>query len=1003
MFQLPVTSAKPRHRTGCLAILTACILLVTGAATHKTEARPLSGIVAVSTGPMSASYLRNNRPIGRDLAAGDDVFLNDEVRTGTRTKAQVLLQDESVFSMGPGSSVVFDEFVYDPGAGDGSLTARLVGGSMRFVSGKIAKQAGDKVSLKVGKASIGIRGTEILARHSAMGSRLVLLSGEMEISSPAGTVTIARPGWGIEIGVEGTLGVPRFVPPQDLNMMMAASEDDVASANGGGQDDDADNDGTSEQSQSNNNDNAESNEDSASDGENEGESNGTANADANTGANTQTDSAASDNVSQFDEALSGMGAAPDASGGLNQIVNIIVTQPSRSPNNQPQVDLAQLASDLNENNQTEQAGAIVESELVTFSNGVIPANPFFASDSKILVRYGSQWNNMAASPAYFAVLRKLLREKFPNSTATETGNLPQFDSLPFVYRLSGNVADSNGDLVHGAVNLDDYDGILAIGNLSGSAYFLNGTLSADEQTVLANFTGNGGRVLALAQPGAAQAASVGAHLDIFQNGASYSANGQTAQMVSLAPAAADNALTADVQNITHTHADGFPLFSFSNLSNAEALLQTSDTNPHVAALGFDSGALYIARYGCASDGSGSFGIEALGHDMGQFCANLLAGLAPNDSLRDVEIAKISLREEAEGAATYRLISGGEGLFRIAGDRLLMVGGQTPQAEAYELRIGVTGADGVEKRITQNFTISGTAGSAQSKIISRRVDVQANAQVNLVESGTLVNQQDLPDWITITNNADGNVVGTGTPGLPGDITLHYAIGEGDNAYDRYVRLAVATDCASDNCQAFLASLDTQTPLIEGRHYSLAGYQPDFAAFYDRFTTGQGNFAGVQDIAGETGTARANLAVMIDYADRQADITASGVFTDFSATGGTAASGSWRTQMNGLGFDTGCLSPGSAMGGAMCHFDSQDTALAAISQTCTGNAGTCAADNHPNVRMAPIISLTPYPLAGHGGPQTHSLLAAQRLYDRRGFVGPDATMLNPDSPSFALTPR
>ncbi|NBR78752.1 MAG: hypothetical protein EBT71_01715, partial [Alphaproteobacteria bacterium] len=859
MFNLPAISAKPRRivRMAAIAIMAGSALLVTAAAINKTEARPLSGIVAVSTGPMSASYLHDDRPRARDLAAGDDVFLNDEVRTGTRTKAQVLLQDESVFSMGPGSSVVFDEFVYDPGAGDGSLTARLVGGSMRFVSGKIAKKAGDKVSLKVGKASIGIRGTEILARHSAAGSRLVLLSGEMEISSPAGTVTIARPGWGIEIGVEGTLGVPRFVPPQD-----------------------------------------------------------------------------------FDEALTGIGETSDASGSLNQIVNIIVTAPSRNPNNQPQLDLAQLTLDLNENNQTEQAGAIVESELVSFSNGVIPANPFFVSDSKILVRYGSQWNNMAASPAYFSVLRKLLREKFPNSTAAEGSSLPQFDNLPFVYRLSGNVADSNGDLVHGAVSLDDYDGILAIANLSGSAYFLNGTLSADEQTVLANFTSNGGRVLALGEPGTPQAASVSAHLDIFQNGASYSANGQTAQTLSLAPATADNALTAGVQNIAHAHADGFPLFSFSDLSNAEALLQTSDANPHVAGYGFDSGALYIARYGCASDGSGSFGIEALGHDMEQFCANLVASLAPDDSLRDVEIAKISLREDDGSQPTYRLISGGDGLFRIDGDRLLMVGGQTPEAEAYELRIGVTGADGVEKRITQNFTISGTAGSAESKIISRRVEVQAGAAVNLVENGTLVNQQDLPDWITITNNEDGNVVGTGTPGLPGDITLHYSIGEGDTAYDRYVRLAVASDCASDNCRAFLASLDTQSPLTEGRHYSLAGYQPDFTAFYDRFTTGQGNFSGGQDIEGETGTARANLAVSINYADRQADIIASGLFADFSAADGTQASGSWRTQMNGLGFDTGCLSPGSAMGGAMCHFDSQDTALAAIRQTCTGNSGSCA---------------------------------------------------------------
>lgn len=967
-------------RSAMITGFSAGAVLSVGAMADIAHARPLSGIIAVSTGPMSASYLRNNRPIGRNLAAGDDVFLNDEVRTGTRTKAQVLLQDESVFSMGPGSSVVFDEFVYDPGAGNGSLTARLVGGSMRFVSGQIAKQGGDKVSLKVGKASIGIRGTEILARHSAAGSRLVLLSGEMQISSPAGTVTIARPGWGVDIGVEGTLGVPRFVPPQDINMMMAPAEESAASSGSSGEAEETGEDTTSGQA---------------------------ANADSADNASDETAEASSedagDTVSQFDEALTGIGDSEATAGSLDAVVNIVVTQPTRNTNTQPQVDLAQLAADLNENNQTEQAGAIVESELVAFSNGVIPANPFFASDRKILVRYGSQWNNMAASPAYFAVLRQLLRDKFPNSTANESSNLPEFDNLPFVYRLSGSVADSNGDLVHGAVNLDAYDGVLAVGNLSGSSYFLNGTLNAEELAVLDSFTASGGQVLALAQPGAAQAASVSSHLDIFQDGASYSANGDMAQDINLQPGVANNALTADVQNIVHSHADGFRLFNLTGLTDADNVLQAADPGDHVAAFGFDTGALYISRHGCASDGSGRFGIEALGHDMGQFCANLLAALAPADSLRDVEIAQISLREDEGGDAQFRLISGGDGLFRIDGDRLILVGGQTPQAEAYELRIGVTAADGVEKRITQNFTIADNANDAARKIISRRIDAQAGAPVSVAESGTIVNQQDLPDWISITNNTDGIVVGNGTPGLPGDITLHYAIGEGESGYDRYVRLVVASDCVSSNCAAFLASLDTQTPLSEGRHYSLAGYQPDFNAFYDRFTTGEGEFAGAQAIEGETGTATANLAVSVDYANRQADITASGVFTDFSASGGTAASGSWRTQMNGVDFDTGCLSPGSALGGAMCHFDSQDSALAATRQTCTGSSGTCVNDNHPNVSMAPIVSLTPYPLVGHDGPETHSLLATQRLYDARGHAGSSTQQLNPDTKSYALTPR
>ena len=79
--------------------------------------KTVSGVVAVSTGPMQA-YTQS---IGRDLAAGDDVFLNDQVETGETTRAQVMLRDESVFSLAPSSKVLFDEFVYDPMAGEGVL------------------------------------------------------------------------------------------------------------------------------------------------------------------------------------------------------------------------------------------------------------------------------------------------------------------------------------------------------------------------------------------------------------------------------------------------------------------------------------------------------------------------------------------------------------------------------------------------------------------------------------------------------------------------------------------------------------------------------------------------------------------------------------------------------------------------------------------------------------------------------------------------------------------
>ena len=149
--------------------------------------------------------------VDRNLTAGDDVFMNDEVETGAKTRAQVLLRDESVFSMAPSSRIVFDEFVYDPTVGEGSLQASLVKGGVRFVSGQLSNNQPENIKIKAGKATVGIRGTEIMAQRSEQGSTFVLLSGEMEISTDSGTQLINRPGFGIDVSGEGMLGPVRPV------------------------------------------------------------------------------------------------------------------------------------------------------------------------------------------------------------------------------------------------------------------------------------------------------------------------------------------------------------------------------------------------------------------------------------------------------------------------------------------------------------------------------------------------------------------------------------------------------------------------------------------------------------------------------------------------------------------------------------------------------------------------------------------------------------------------
>ena len=101
--------------------------------------RPVSGVIAVTTAPVQVTYQDiTGEHIGRKADTGDPIFLNDVIMTGADVTMQVMLKDQTVFTMGPDSSIRFDTFIYDPADGaNGSLSAQVLNGSFKFISGKI--------------------------------------------------------------------------------------------------------------------------------------------------------------------------------------------------------------------------------------------------------------------------------------------------------------------------------------------------------------------------------------------------------------------------------------------------------------------------------------------------------------------------------------------------------------------------------------------------------------------------------------------------------------------------------------------------------------------------------------------------------------------------------------------------------------------------------------------------------------------------------------------------
>lgn len=153
-----------------------------------------AGVVAVARGGVTrVAYdvaVRNPRSVGRNVSTGQRILLGDVIATGPRGRLQILLMDQTMFTIGPNSRMTIDEFVYNPRNNSGKLSATISRGVFRFISGKIATTQPQNVKIKTPVATLAIRGTSIFgiirpARRAFLPGRqnaqLPLSSGESVI------------------------------------------------------------------------------------------------------------------------------------------------------------------------------------------------------------------------------------------------------------------------------------------------------------------------------------------------------------------------------------------------------------------------------------------------------------------------------------------------------------------------------------------------------------------------------------------------------------------------------------------------------------------------------------------------------------------------------------------------------------------------------------------------------------------------------------------------------
>lgn len=132
----------------------------------------------------------------REAFVKDKVRLGEEVTSARKSTLQVLLNDQTVFTVGPDCVLTIDKFVYDPTKSSSSMSANVKKGMFRFMSGSIAKSSSEAVTIDSPVASMGIRGTivEGLVGQDAvdLGRRLGVLDAGQDVDRDGATIFILR-------------------------------------------------------------------------------------------------------------------------------------------------------------------------------------------------------------------------------------------------------------------------------------------------------------------------------------------------------------------------------------------------------------------------------------------------------------------------------------------------------------------------------------------------------------------------------------------------------------------------------------------------------------------------------------------------------------------------------------------------------------------------------------------------------------------------------------------
>ncbi|MHB9074092.1 MAG: FecR domain-containing protein [Desulfobaccales bacterium] len=200
------------HKTFLLVILTSILLFPLLAQAAATKIGSFNQILG------SVEHLKEGKPPGIVPKLNDGVARLDEINTQAQSRAELILLDNSVLTVAPGSHVTIEQYLYE-GKTKRNIIVNLVQGFLDVVVTKASSEG--EFLIKTPTAIMGIRGSWSKAGVSGSNALFAQMAGTGIVKGAGGSATLR--GGMITAAVNNQLTSPTMMTQQNIAALNQAS------------------------------------------------------------------------------------------------------------------------------------------------------------------------------------------------------------------------------------------------------------------------------------------------------------------------------------------------------------------------------------------------------------------------------------------------------------------------------------------------------------------------------------------------------------------------------------------------------------------------------------------------------------------------------------------------------------------------------------------------------------------------------------------------------------